>query len=144
MMNAAWRRVLQQLETCPRGTFLRVPRSSVLHPLDAGFQYSIGLPRGQSADFRLTLPDCRGLHVQDFGTHYEAHVDVVDPACDLGEHLFEDAPGALVASAAGLGGLAGLAVGRDGSAALVGVLVGGALGLGLLALRESGHLPSAR
>ncbi len=104
-----------------------VPKTSLPLPWDVGALRSIGLPRGQTADWRFP-PDqaCQGVHVQDFGDTWHVHLDIVHPTCDLLGHLRADAPrlgayGAL----AGLGGLAGgMAKGPRG--ALIGI-VGGVL-----------------
>ncbi|HJK92322.1 MAG TPA: hypothetical protein RMH85_01285 [Polyangiaceae bacterium LLY-WYZ-15_(1-7)] len=132
-MNNTWDMVAAQLHFLPRGQFVRVEKRCVTHPLDAGFRKTLGLPRGQRADFRLELANCVGLHVQDFGSHYEAHLDQVDPACDVAEHLRRDAPGTYVLGAVGLGALIGLAIGQSKEAALAGSVLGGLLGLGTAA-----------
>ncbi len=129
-MTYEWLDIANILTHRPAQTFVRVEKHQALHPRCAGFTHSIGIPRGQSADFRLTLSDCRGLHVQDFGTHYEAHIDQVDPACGVVDHLAANAPEMLVA--AGAGALVGLALGRSGGAALLGLFIGGSLGLAYL------------
>jgi len=127
-MTYGWDQVIAMLAAKPAGTRIRFEPHMVAHPLDAGFRRSIGLPAGQRSDFRLTLPDCRGLHVQDFGTHYEAHLDRTDPECDALLHLQKDAAGAYVAGATALGALFGLLIGKRPEAVLVGALIGGVVG----------------
>jgi hypothetical protein len=124
-----WPDIATELATHPAGTRLRFHKSLVEHPRDAGMRPGVGLPVGQRADFRLTFrPECWGLHVQDFGDHYEAHIDQTDPGCDAIKHLQQDAPNTLVAGAALVGGLIGLALGRSAGAIGVGALAGAAIG----------------
>lgn len=118
-----WSDVRRQLEP---GRFGVVPRSAIVHPRDAGAVESIGLPRGQSSDWRFPPEsDCKGLHVQAFGELWEAHVDQVHPDCSVIQHARKDAPQAWVGAGMAGGALLGLAVGRP----LVGTMLGGALGL---------------
>lgn len=124
----AWREIASCLAGEPPGAKVRVEKHMVEHPKDAGLRPGIGLPVGQTADFRLRLPDCRGLHVQDFGTHYEAHIDQTDPACDAIRHLVEDAPGTFIVGSALIGGLIGLMLGRSGNAFAAGLLLGAGAG----------------
>jgi hypothetical protein len=123
-----WRDVAARLSTEPAGSKVRIEKASVEHPKDGGLRPSFGLPVGQQSDFRLTLPDCRGLHVQDFGTHYEAHIDQTDPACDAILHLVQDAPGTFVVGSALVGGLMGLLLGRTSEAFAAGLLLGAGAG----------------
>jgi hypothetical protein len=120
--------VAHRLASEPSGTRLRLEKHLAEHPTDGGLRPSVGLPVGQTADFRLRLPDCRGLHVQDFGTHYEAHIDQTDPQCDLVAHLRDDAPVTLVVSSALIGGLLGLLVGASKEAFAAGLVLGAGLG----------------
>jgi hypothetical protein len=88
-----WGTVVQALRLHPFRTSVRVPKSKVPHPLSrVGFRESIGDNVGQLKDFRLVQDDGSGLHVHDFGTHYEAHLDQVDPQVDLIAHAYYDAP----------------------------------------------------
>ena len=120
--------VLEALERFPAGTVLPVSKKCIEHPEDHGAKRSVGLPLGQRNDFRWRLSDCRGLHVRDFGTHYEAHIDRVDPSCSLVEHLRRDAPNAYVLGACALGGLLGLLVGGGKDALVAGAAIGSVVG----------------
>ena len=133
----SWSGILAVLDENPPGSVVRVPRHWLPHPLDEGATRSIGLPVGQRADYRWRLPDCSGLHAHDFGTHYEAHVDHVDPACDLVEHARQDAPELYVSGAACAGLLLGLVLGGNRSAALAGAGLGALVGLLTLPEPES-------
>jgi len=107
-----WADVLAELRQRPPRTVIRVSRGLIAHPKAAGAARSVGVPRGQrfGGDWRWRLPDCSGLHVQDFGDHWEAHIDQVAPSCDLGGHLRADAPGVVVAMVVGGVVAAGAAV----------------------------------
>jgi hypothetical protein len=98
-----WADVADRLAVEPDGTRFRCARHLAEHPRDAGLQPSIALPVGQRADFRLG-----DLHVQDFGTHYEARVVSHAECMPLGAAL-------------------GLLVGRTREAALVGLFLAAAL-----------------
>jgi hypothetical protein len=123
-----WRDLLPWIKQHAAGTVLRLEKWQVEHPRDGGLRPSVGLPMGQQSDFRLRLADCSGLHVRDFGTHYEAHIDQVDPDCDPVDHLVKDAPDVAISGAAALGALLGTALGRSKEAALVGGLLGALVG----------------
>lgn len=132
--HSTWRRIGLQLARHPPGTVWRIEKHLVPHPEDDGLQPSIGLPIGQSADFRLRLPNCLGLHVHDFGRHYQAHVDRVHPDCGVVEHLRRDAPEAYLTAGVALGALLGALLGKKSDAVLAGAALGGLLaGVGIAA-----------
>jgi hypothetical protein len=127
----SWEDVAVVLNDEPQGSLLRIPKGQLPHPSEVGAKPSMGLPVGQQADFRFTMNDCRCLHVRIFQDRYEAHIDSVDPACSIVEHLRKDAPGTYTTAAAGLGALAGLILGggkKEGmlAGALIGLAVGAA------------------
>lgn len=127
MRNAVitWNHVAAYLQQQPTHSSVGVMKWQVEHPQAAGLQRSLGLPVGQLADWRM--PSCRnGLHVREYVDRYTAHVDSVNPHCDLPGHLAADAP--LVVGAAAIGALVGLALGESPAAMLVGALLGGAVG----------------
>lgn len=129
---AVWANVARELAAHPPGTILRVPKWRYPYPVDAGAHVSIGLPLGQSADFRWRLAGCAGLHVRDYGAHYEAHIDQVDPGCDPIEHLRQDAPEVFLAGAGAIGALLGALLGRSSEATIVGAGLGTLLGIAAL------------
>jgi hypothetical protein len=102
-----------------------VPKGALPDPATAGANRSLGLPVGQTSDWRFP-PDaaCQGLHVQDFGDCWHVHLDIVHPTCDLLGHLRADAPrfGAY-ATLTGLGALAG-GVYKGGKGAILGATAG--------------------
>lgn len=121
-----WNAVYDEVAKHPSGTRLRFPKWSLPHPQEAGAHVSVGLPLGQSADYRFAPDDaCRGLHVQDFGETWIVHLDRVHPACDVVEHVRQDAPQAWLAGGTGLGAALGLAL----SGKKEGLVAGAALGL---------------
>lgn len=130
-MNAivlrSWQDVASILLREPVGTTLRFRKGLLVHPTRAGMTASIGLPQGQIADFRGRLLEGRGLHVKDFDSHYEAHIDAVHPAVNPIEHLRQDAPAVFVGGGAALGAAIGAAVGKSGSSAAAGAAIGGIL-----------------
>jgi len=81
-------------------------------PARDGARKSVGLPVGQRADYRLLLPSGECLHVRDYGEHYGAHLDAVDPSVSVYGHLWNDAPQILVIGGALVLGAATLAVWR--------------------------------
>jgi len=111
-----WTDIHDRLAAEPEGTRLRLPRPRVQHPLDGGLSRSIAAPVGQRADFRMTCGE-RILHVQDFGSHYEAFFAAAPDG--------EEAPGD---PAACTGALVALALAGTREATLVGALLGAALG----------------
>jgi len=123
----SWQDVVRALSHRPAGTILRVRKGILTHPRRAGMMASVGLPEGQSADWRKRLPGGRGLHVKVFGDHYEAHIDRVHPDVNPVEHLRQDAPGVFVGSGVALGAAVGAAMGRSGASTAVGAALGGVL-----------------
>jgi hypothetical protein len=122
-----WAQVAAQLKDRPRGTLLRVEKHMVQHPRDGGLRLSVGLPVGQQADWRATYPDCGGLHVRDFGSHYVAHLDRVNPTCDPVGHVVQDTPH--LAGGIAVGALVGLLLSRSKEGLVAGAALGGLLGL---------------
>ncbi len=122
-----WQDVVLALSHRPAGTILRLRKGLLVHPRRAGMKPSVGLPEGQSADWRRRLAGGRGLHVKVFRDHYEAHIDRVHPDVNPVEHLRQDAPGVFVGGGVALGAALGAAVGRWGSSTAVGAALGGVL-----------------
>ena len=125
---AAVRRLLEGLATKSE---VLVPRAALPHPRSEGAVLSVGLPRGQRADWRFPAgPDCSGLHVHELADGWAAHLDLVHPACGLVPHLQADAPGVLILAGAGAGASVGLVAGRPLVGLVLGLLVGAAMASG--------------
>ena len=135
---SSWNGVIRVLSRYEPRTILRVEKGVLGHPKTAGMTTSIGLPEGQLADYRLVLSSGAGLHVKDFGSHYEAHIDEVHPDVDAMEHLRRDAPGVYIAGGAALGAAVGRTLGTSKNATLVGALFGGLIAAAIAASREDG------
>jgi hypothetical protein len=133
---STWNGVVRVLQNYTPRTICRVEKGLLPHPRAVGMKLSIGMPEGQSADYRLLLPRNEGLHVKDFGTHYEAHIDEVHPDVNAIEHLRRDAPGAFIASGVALGAMIGKRVGTTKDAALAGAALGGLFAALLVSARE--------
>ncbi len=81
-----------------------VPRYAINHPLNDGFEETLGEFQGQTNDYELTLSDGRRIHIREFHDCYKVHWDKVSPKIDPFEHLRKDAPfwWALLAGAFGV------------------------------------------
>lgn len=86
-----WRDVEQFLRTKGYHAKLTVEKP-FQDPLRAGFYVSTGMPAGQIKDYRLQLEDGKGLHVREYATTYQAHIDEVDPRTSVVAHMFADVP----------------------------------------------------
>ncbi len=86
-----WRGVRQYLLRQDPGTTCAVHRTMIAHPRAAGAILSIGLPVGQSEDWRFP-PSAQGdgLHVQGFGDSWRAHIDRIHPEVNPIGHLLTD------------------------------------------------------
>ena|SRR5271157_5498742 len=85
--------ILDRVFVLPAHADLRLPKTAIPHPLDLGFEFSIGEPHGQVADFRAELPDGRGLHIRDMAHTWLVHWDRVFPRMErIVDHLREDSP----------------------------------------------------
>lgn len=133
---SSWTGLVRVLRRYQPRTIFRCGKGILPHPLVAGMSRSIGLPEGQGSDYRLVLADGAGLHVKDFGTHYEAHIDEVHPDVNVVEHLRRDAPGVFVASGAAFGAVIGRTVGTSKDATFVGAAIGGLFAAMLAAARD--------
>jgi hypothetical protein len=120
-----WNGLVRVLNNYTPRTIVHLEKGLLPHPRTAGMTSSIGLPEGQVADYRLVLAGGAGLHVKDFGTHYEAHIDEVHPEVNIAEHLRRDAPAMYVAAGAAIGAAVGRSVGASKNGTLVGAAIGG-------------------
>lgn len=130
---ATWSEVEGALRHQPPGAVLEVARDVMPSPTSVGMRRSVGLPVGQSVDWRKALSDGRSLHVREYGDAYRCHLDDVDPSVSVVDHLRQDAPVAWVVAGSLLGAAVGVALGRSLGGALWGAAAGGAVaGVALL------------
>lgn len=103
-----WKQVIKLLLQLGWRQDVRLCKSCMAHPTSIqGMKKHSGTPMGQSADYRLVLPDGVGLHIREYDDCWTAHLDEVDPQINVLEHLRQDSPGhylmALGAGALALG-----------------------------------------
>jgi hypothetical protein len=110
-----WSCVIEGVLHLSKHQDLKVMKGAVPHPLEVGFKASVGGPAGQRADYRLSLPDGRGIHVREYEDYYLVHWDGRDPSVDPIGHVMEDAPHLLAMPALALAGLIILVGARRGS-----------------------------
>ena len=91
-MDYAWANVVSQVLSLPAHYDISVPKCGYVHPLQAGFVAHVGEPKGQIANYRMTVSDGRGVHVLEFQDSYWVHWDKVDPLTNPIGHIAEDAP----------------------------------------------------
>lgn len=104
MIDARWADVINGLRGRPWRVSVRLELWQVPPPALGGLRRARGLPAGQAADYRAALADGSGLHVRDYGSHYTAHLDQVDPSVDWVGHLRADSPRVLFTGLATIGG----------------------------------------
>lgn len=112
----SWDAVAELLVSQAARTPIRVDRSTVVHPVHAGLRRTVGVPRGQVADYRLPLGPDTWLHVTEYADAYVVHRE---------ERTVRKPPRKSKAdSGALLGFFVGLALGGSIGAALAGLVVG--------------------
>lgn len=128
--QSPWRQVLEVLSESP-GMVLDLSKPSIPHPAQEGALASVGLPAGQTADYRFPPePDGSGLHVHEHPTKWRVHLDAIHPDKGVLRHMRHDAPGVLLGASAVVGSILGAIVFRRPS----GALAGGGVGLLIAAL----------
>ena len=90
-----WNNVVSNIICQPYHKDLRIEKETIRHPINDGFNKSIGEPQGQTADFRKRLSDGRGIHIREYPLYYLVHWDLADPSDPI-RHLIQDAPHWLV------------------------------------------------
>ncbi len=110
-MDYAWNNLANYVLSMPAHYDVAVPKDIYVHPLQAGFGPRLGEPKGQIADYGLTVSDGRGIHVLEFQDRYLIHWDIRDPVADPLGHIAQDAPqyGPVLGALAFAGLLFGLA-----------------------------------
>jgi len=133
--HGGWVSVGRDVLALPPRQDLKVWKFEVEDPTKHAFEVSAGALRGQLADYRLTLSDCRCIHVVEYADHFLVHWDEVSPKCDLVEHARRDAPGYYVAGTTSVFAAIGAACAGKGNraeGAALGALVGLFFGVGTL------------
>lgn len=88
-----WPSVIQAIARLGLGVEVELDKQWLLHPSKVeGFKLSLGMPRGQVADYRMRLSDGRCLHVVELRDRYLVHLDSVDPSDNPLGHLLSDTP----------------------------------------------------
>ena len=105
-----WASIVLELRGEPWRTSILISKENAPDPVRMGMRTSVGLPVGQSADYRLQLADGAGLHVQDCGDYWSVHLDEVDPSSSLLGHLRKDAPRVLAGGIVLIGATLGAVV----------------------------------
>lgn len=73
------------------GSEIEVNKFVIEHPSYNGAGRSIGMPKGQEADWRFPPdPEGRGLHVHDVGWGWRAHLDQHHPLHSPIRHFLKD------------------------------------------------------
>ena len=103
-------------------------KNEISHPLTLGFYRRLGEPKGQLADYGLTLKDGKSIHARDYGIKIGLHWDKVDPNINWFEHLRRDSPATYVGMwtlvGAGLGGAVGATTKKKKSILLSSLICG--------------------
>ena len=134
IVKGSWDSVIRELRSKRPLAAVRIPKDWFPHPLRIkGMRQGIGLLRGQSADYRMRLPDGGALHVREYPAYYKAHLDQVDPVLDPLDHLRRDAPEVFTAAGLALGAITGALVAPRAptAGAAVGSVVGASAAWGL-------------
>lgn len=125
----SWSKIFRLVQEHSAHTDVILPKDSLPHPKRAGIAKKAGVPHGQLADYRKTLPNGKSIHIREYGSYYKVHWDNHDPEVDLMGHLVHDAPewwfsliGAVIGS-------------RVAENRMEGALVGGAVGWFLATLQ---------
>ena len=86
-----WAEVYWYLTQAEKGSTVEVHKSVIAHPSYNGAYKSVGLPKGQIADWRFPPdPEGRGLHIHDVGWGWRAHLDEVHPDHSIVGHFVRD------------------------------------------------------
>ncbi len=119
-----WTTIARVLSRRPARTQLRVQRSAIEHPVHAGLRRTVGVPRGQIADYRLPLGPETWLHVTEYAHEYLVHREVRARTTPVAAAPAKPGAGAL------LGFFVGLALGGTVSGALAGLALGAVVDAG--------------
>lgn len=90
--SLSWPKIFRLVQEHPAHTDVILPKDGLPHPKRAGLAKKAGVPHGQLADYRKTLPNGRSIHIREYQSYYKVHWDNHDPGTDLVGHLVHDAP----------------------------------------------------
>ncbi|PNV81165.1 MAG: hypothetical protein C0179_04120 [Fervidicoccus sp.] len=119
-----------------------IQKSVLPDPEAVGFKKALGEPKGQRADYSYPLENGGRIHLLDYGDHYRAHRDNVDPDRDPIGHLIYDSPRIALALGAIVGGLLGKSSSKGDKTE--GFLCGALIGLLLTSIFLAGSPPLKR
>jgi hypothetical protein len=87
-----WANVLPFLQHQSFHQDFEIEKWRIEHPINDGFEQSVGELKGQSSDWRKTLADGSCIHVLEYPARYVYPRDVHNPNSDPLGHLLDDAP----------------------------------------------------
>ena len=88
---SSWQEVISQVLRQSAHRDIHLSKENLPHLESIGISRGWGIPRGQSADYRMPSPDGRSIHIREYRDHYAAHWDEYDPATHLVQHIRCDA-----------------------------------------------------
>ena len=100
-----------------------MPLADIAHPRSSGAKKSVGLPKGQSSDWRFPPEfDCAGMHAREYIDRWDVHVDSVHPECSIADHIRTDAPAVWLAGGTAIGLGVGFLFGHPVIGSIAGLL----------------------
>lgn len=92
-MSFGWNNIKVNLDATNYHKSVIIPKSAVPPPtVYDGFEESIGEPEYQIRDLRKNVNGTECMHIKEYGDHYKAHRDKIDPKYDPVGHLMVDSP----------------------------------------------------
>ena len=92
MKTITFNELINHILQLPAHTDIEVDGDSFNRKWLAKYKSRIADYDGQSADYRISLKDGRGIHVKEYDGYYKVHWDYKDLATNPLGHLFYDAP----------------------------------------------------
>lgn len=135
-----WTSALEWFRQHPVGRIFRILPHQIQHPKDAGMTPALDMPEGQRTTYRMMITENQDLVVRDFGSRYEACLEMHPTPQGL-EKMLTESPGSSVAGAVAAGAILGLLFGRSKDSVLVGAALGGLAGLSGVAVANAKTSP---